>query len=108
MSSLDDLATDIWLNNSTSHLLNNLTDLGHSCTTVTHLPVMPRLQLDNAYTIFRPERPTIPNRILRNMCFLQCAWMGDLLVVKHAGQNLQKIVNIEPEDRYLVDLILKW
>ena len=109
MISLDDLATDWWLKGGRSggRMSNNLANLSISRTTLTHFPSLPLLKLENAYTIIRPELPILQNKLLDKLYGFNCAWMGDLLVVKHQHGNLDLIEDITPEDRALVDLLIK-
>jgi len=63
MISLDDLATDWWLKGGpyNGRMGNNLTDLSLNRTT---LRTLPNIELDNAYTIFRPDFPITKNNLL--------------------------------------------
>jgi len=110
MISLDDLATDCWLKGGQSggRMGNNLADLTISRTTIAQLPSQPTLDLDNAFTIIRPEMPILRNRLVENLYGPRYAWMGDLLIVKHENGSTCKIEDMTFEDHALIDLIIKW
>jgi hypothetical protein len=46
---------------------NNLVDLSAYRITFTHFPSISNLELDNAYTIFRPEFPISKNVLLKKL-----------------------------------------
>ena len=107
MISLDDLVTDWWLKGSPygGWRGNNLTDLSTHHMTITHFPMSPELKLDSPYTIFRPEFPISTNILVKKKIGI-ADWKGDILIVKHAYNDLSLIINMDEEDKNLVDLIV--
>jgi hypothetical protein len=75
--------------------------------TLTHFLSLPLLELEHTYTIIRPELPILQNKLIDKLYSFNCAWMGDLLVVKHQHGNLNLIEDITPKDRALVELLIK-
>ena len=65
----------------------------------------PELKLDSPYTIFRPEFPISTNILVKKKIGI-ADWKGDILIVKHPYNDLSLIINMDEEDKNLVDLIV--
>jgi hypothetical protein len=73
---------------------NNLGDLAVNRMTITHLPTLPNIGLNNTYTIFEPEFPIAKNNLLKKLLGVSdCE--GDLLIVRHPHNDLSCITDIE-------------
>jgi len=105
---VDDLYTDWWLKGGLygRQMGNNLVNPSAYRMTFTHFPLISDLELNNAYTIFRPKFPISQNVLLEKL-FGVTDWKGDVLVIKHPYDDLNCIVDIEERDGALIDLIVK-
>jgi hypothetical protein len=101
---LDDFATHYWVKTVDRHIISLSTDR-------VRLSRFPRLKdcvLANDYTIVFENQGAalIENRLLAEMS-KDILWWGNVLVVKHNGQEM-RLVDVTEEDVVLVDLILIW
>jgi hypothetical protein len=96
MISLDDLSTNWWLEGGPygGQMGNNLINLSVYRMTFTHFPSISNLELNNAYTIFRPKFPISKNVLLEKL-FGITDCKRDVLVMKHLYDNLNRIVDIQ-------------
>ncbi|KAJ7488609.1 hypothetical protein B0H11DRAFT_2278519 [Mycena galericulata] len=105
LNSVNDLVTECWVPSTQAP---NIRDMSLGRLRIDHFPYASGFKLDYSYTVFYVPQTSVPAHIPLNRCppieRAQIPWYGNILVVRHGRRK--PVINVDPMDARLVDLII--